>query len=586
MIDLEIVGKSYDLRIDQTKFESSLDIEIPGYRIIGRCGGGSTANVYVAIQKSLGRQVALKVMHTALSDNEQSTSRFIKEGLVNAKLVHPNIVTIHDVGTTDEYHYIAMEYLAWGNLRQRLVSKLEFEWIVKVTKQIAKALAYAHENGFVHRDIKPENILFRDEDSAVLSDFGIATVSHSHVQISDRCNFGTPRYMSPEQINLHTIGPSSDVYSLGVVFFEMLTGLPPYNNGDSKAIRNAHLHDPIPALSKEYQYLQPLINKMLAKQAEDRISTAHKVIDILDQMKNSNSVLAGPEYLGENISVLKPRETSIDDLEYLNAALTYRPRGDLYDGYSKLSKSITSLLKNAIGFKINGDISIKKHTLPVGKVVLLSVILGLTSLALLLVYLNERVTIPKSNTIVQQETQKAHNKYVGWALHHLENNELKRAKYFIQKAREINPNDLISQEVLAVLDSQDNSKIVANKFSNLSNSIKDYELETTSVTELLNRAKQQVLNKNLTTPPNNNAYDTYQQILRAEPNNSDAIAGIAMIKKSYVSWAEQDLKNNNHHRAILFYKKALAIDPADTKLVQALKTLKLSRETSQTDLQV
>ncbi|MGI9227825.1 MAG: serine/threonine-protein kinase, partial [Gammaproteobacteria bacterium] len=169
----------------------------------------------------------------------------------------------------------------------------ELEWILKVTKQIASALAYAHENGFIHRDIKPENILFRDENSAVLTDFGIATVSHSHAQISDRCNFGTPRYMSPEQIKVETIGPTSDVYSLGVVLFEMLSGKPPFNDGDSIAIRNAHVNDPIPKLQGDYQDLQPIINRMLAKQPQDRINSAHQVVQILDDLQKNGGVLSG-----------------------------------------------------------------------------------------------------------------------------------------------------------------------------------------------------------------------------------------------------------------------------------------------------
>ena len=181
--------------------------------------GGSTAIVYVAIQKSLGRRVALKVMLSPLSVNEERTNRFIKEGIVNAKLSHPNIVTIHDVGVIDEYHYIAMEYLPWGNLRRCLTKKLELDWIIRVTKQIASALAYAHENGFIHRDIKPENILFRDENSALLSDFGIATVLDSRSQTTSRYNLGTPRYMSPDRIRSSSISPSSDLYSLGIVFF-------------------------------------------------------------------------------------------------------------------------------------------------------------------------------------------------------------------------------------------------------------------------------------------------------------------------------------------------------------------------------
>ncbi len=266
---------------DRVELKQSLDSVVPGYRIVGLCGGGATAKVYVAIQNSLGRQVALKVMLSPYTDNEERTNRFIKEGRINARLSHPNIVTIHDVGITDKYHYIAMEYMPYGNLRKRLTKRLEFDWILKVVEQIASALAYAHENGILHRDIKPENILFGDENSAVLSDFGIATVLGSCSQNKSQYSLGTPRYMSPDQIRSLPIGPSSDIYSLGIVLFEMLTGNKPFNGKDAVSILTAHVHDPIPTLPYASQHLQPLINKMLAKHPKDRLNNASELVNVL-----------------------------------------------------------------------------------------------------------------------------------------------------------------------------------------------------------------------------------------------------------------------------------------------------------------
>ena len=276
----------------------SFGSEVPGYRIVGLCGGGATAKVYIAIQNSLGRPVALKVMLSPYSDNEERTNRFIKEGRINARLSHPNIVTIHDVGITDEYHYIAMEYMPWGNLRKRLSKRLELDWILKVVEQIASALAYAHENGILHRDIKPENILFADENSAVLSDFGIATVLGSGSQISGQyCLLGTPRYMSPDQIRSLPIGPSSDIYSLGIVLYEMLTGNKPYNGKDAVSILTAHVHDPIPTLPYASQHLQSLINKMLAKNPKDRFNNAGELVNVLASLRKEGRLPSDLNYL-------------------------------------------------------------------------------------------------------------------------------------------------------------------------------------------------------------------------------------------------------------------------------------------------
>ncbi|MGI9227824.1 MAG: hypothetical protein ACR2PU_03435 [Gammaproteobacteria bacterium] len=224
---------------------------------------------------------------------------------------------------------------------------------------------------------------------------------------------------------------------------------------------------------------------------------------------------------------------------------------------------------------------LKEYMPSLGGTAILSIILGLASLALFIMHVSGGPEV-SSNEIAQQETQKNHDQYVNWALHHLKNNELKRAKYFIEKARVINPDGLVIQEVLASLDKK-NKSVTENKIDEtniISSTEKSYSEGAVTTDELLTRAKHQVLSKNLTSPPNNNAFATYKMILKIEPENSEAITGVSEIKKSYVNWAEQDLKKNNHHRAVLFYKKALSIDPSDTKLTQLLKTLKPAQGTS------
>ena len=287
------------MEVSQIVREKTFDLKVPGYRIVERCGGGSTANVYIAIQKSLGRQVALKVILTSLLGNKERINQFIKEGRINATLLHPNIVTIHDVGVTDEYHYISMEYLSYGNLRQRLNEKLELDWVLKITEQIASAMAYAHEKGFIHSDIKPENILFRDENTAMLSDFGIAKIVGRNSQTGSTSGicFGTPRYMSPERVLSFPVGPSSDIYSLGVVLFEMLTGKKPYDGKDSGSILSAHVQHPIPRLPVECHHLQPLVNKMLAKHPTNRFNNARDLANELAQIRKEERFPLGLKIL-------------------------------------------------------------------------------------------------------------------------------------------------------------------------------------------------------------------------------------------------------------------------------------------------
>ena len=583
MTTLESIGNKQDQGSDQNKSKDPFDLDIPGYRIVGQCGGGSTAKVYVAIQKSLGRQVALKVMLSSDSIDEMRIKRFIKEGLVNARLSHPNIVTMHEVGVIGEYNYIAMEYLPWGSLRTRLTEKLEFDWILNVVEQIASALAYAHENGFVHRDIKPENILFRNEFSAVLSDFGIATVIDSRIQVSDRCNFGTPRYMSPDQINLTTVGPSSDVYSLGVVFFEMLTGLPPYNEGDSKAIRSAHLLEPIPKLPKECKHLQPIINKMLAKHPQDRINNANELLEILVHLKKSKNLSSGIMYRGVETSSNLQFSDQANPFSGLNSKkldLLSHITEDLSKNSSQSFKFLPAFFKLFSKKKQNNKVKIKGLFTSLGNTVVISIVLGLASFALFLVHISG-TDMAEEYASTDKDIQIAHDKYLGWAVHSIKNMEIKRAKYFIEKAREVNPDDLVSKELLYSLNKQNNlSEFQFNDLSDSINLTENFADEFIPVDKLLIRAKQQVRENNLTTPPYNNAYDTYLLILKSEPDNSEAIAGIAMIKRIYVNWAEEDVKKNNFYRAVLFYKKALTIDPQDSKLAQVLKELKSMKGTS------
>ncbi len=501
----------FDLTADRINVINVLEPNIPGYEIIEQCGDGSTAKVHVATQTSLGRKVALKVMLSALSEDKFSTDRFIKEGLINAKLIHPNIVTIYDVGATDSCHYIAMEYLSGSSLRKKLHKRLELNWILSVAEQIARALSYAHKNGFVHRDIKPENILFRDDNTAVLTDFGIATVLDSHIQITDRCNFGTPRYMSPEEINATTVGSGSDVYSLGVVLYEMLTGLPPYNDGDSNSIRYAHLHNSVPELPYKYKSLQPLINKMLAKRVEDRIIDANGVADILVKLKSN--IVTTPTFQATNDSKQKRLSNYkqwLLNFIYLITDTTKRFVKNINNYSVRLLKNIIGKIELVFNNKLKKNKFVNELIPVLKSTTSLSVFFGLVSLLLSLIYINDTLKFEQLNVF---------------------------------------KNHLISES--------------------------HYQLGTANIVNLLSKAELQVINNNLTIPPDNNAYDTYRQILKYAPDNPDALAGINKIKQRYTDWAEQDIKKNNYKRAVLLYKKALAIDPNDLQLIQLIRKLKL-----------
>jgi serine/threonine-protein kinase PpkA len=193
--------------------------QIPGYRIEKIIGKGAMSTVYLAVQESLERRVALKVLTPKLATDPTFHKRFIKEGRIIAKLGHPHIVTIFDAGNCHDVYYIAMEYLEAGTLKERIKAGLTPAQAVNILSQVAQALDYAHRQNCIHRDIKPANILFRNSEMAVLSDFGIAKNLEDKTQLTAAgWRLGTPNYMSPEQALGKPVDSRCDLYSWALCF--------------------------------------------------------------------------------------------------------------------------------------------------------------------------------------------------------------------------------------------------------------------------------------------------------------------------------------------------------------------------------
>jgi formylglycine-generating enzyme required for sulfatase activity/serine/threonine protein kinase len=269
-------------------------IQIPGYKIEREIGEGGMATILLAVQESLQRKVVLKVMAPALAADASFGDRFTREARTVAQLNHPNILAVYDVGTSGFNHYIAMEYADRGDLKRRIRRGLTTKNALDITKQVARALAHAHGKGFVHRDIKPENVLFRSDGAAVLSDFGIAKAIRSNTRITRTgTSIGTPHYMSPEQIQGKTVDARSDLYSLGIVFHEMLIGRVPYDATETFAIAYKHVNDVVPDLPSSLKAYQPIIDRLLAKEPTDRFQSARELIAEITRAE-SNKKLKRP----------------------------------------------------------------------------------------------------------------------------------------------------------------------------------------------------------------------------------------------------------------------------------------------------
>lgn len=263
-------------------------MELPGFRIEREIGRGGMARVHLAVQNKFGRLVALKVVSPDYANDTNFRKRFLSESRINAQLTHPNIVQVYDVGAHESLLFLVMEYLRGGDLNQRLEKGMHVTELIDVINDIGKALDYAHRKGFIHRDIKPENILFREDGSAVLTDFGIArTVSENPTLTLAGTVVGTPQYMSPEQASGRELDGRSDLYSLGVVFYRMLTGDVPYQANSAVSIGIKHLQEPIPRLPDYLDVFQPMIDRMLAKKPEHRYQTGAELSAALDEVRTS-----------------------------------------------------------------------------------------------------------------------------------------------------------------------------------------------------------------------------------------------------------------------------------------------------------
>lgn len=253
---------------------------IKGYRFIRKLGATEHSGVYLAERESAHLHVVLKVLRQlpGRDDSIGAFDRFLQEYETIAEMNHPNIVKIYDLGVADDHAHIAMEYLDGGDLRHRIDDGITEKDAVNFLRQIASALSAVHAKGVLHRDLKPGNIILRKDGSLALIDFGLAKRAKLESEITDKGEiFGTPYYMSPEQGHGNDVDQRSDIYSLGVVFYEMLTGDKPYKADTAMGIIYQHARAPIPLLPTRLARYQMLINMMLAKAPDDRLQSAAEI---------------------------------------------------------------------------------------------------------------------------------------------------------------------------------------------------------------------------------------------------------------------------------------------------------------------
>ncbi len=259
---------------------------IRGYRHIRRIATGTVSDLYLGESEAAGALVALKVArdrHAEQGDLDDSFRRFLQEYEIVQRIRSPGIVRLYDLGVSDEHAWLVMEYFAAGDLRAKMRAGLSVRRALYNAISIARALQAIHAAGVMHRDLKPGNVMLRDDGSIALIDFGLSKDAALARDVTDRgMIFGTPHYMSPEQGHGEPIDGRSDIYSLGVILFEMLAREKPYKAENPMALIYKHRKEPVPRLPAQFAAIQPILERLLAKSPDDRFQDAGEAATALE----------------------------------------------------------------------------------------------------------------------------------------------------------------------------------------------------------------------------------------------------------------------------------------------------------------
>jgi serine/threonine-protein kinase len=285
--------------------ESERQILNGRYQLLSRSGAGGMATVYKAQDLLLGRLVAIKMLHENLTSDEEFLHRFHQEARAAAKLSHPNIVTVHDIGQDEGREYIVMEYVEGRTLKQAIRDYEARDVLMPINRavdlaiQICAGIGYAHRAGLVHCDVKPQNMLVTRDERVKVADFGIARAMNQISLHDPDLIWGTPQYFSPEQAAGEPATPASDVYAIGIILYEMLTGRLPFEAESHTAVALKHIQETPPLISRLNPAVPPqleqIVQKVLSKEPSGRYRTGDQLGRILTSYRQSSMEDTGPQ---------------------------------------------------------------------------------------------------------------------------------------------------------------------------------------------------------------------------------------------------------------------------------------------------
>ncbi len=502
---------------------------IAGYNVIKLLAKGGMAAIYLAEQQSLQRQVVLKFLNPKLDDVIKK--RFIDEGRIIASLKHPNIITVFDVVSSEKHNFLAMEYLPDGDLETRLQKPLDTFTVLNIISKIADALHLIHKQGIIHGDIKPANILFR-ENCPLLTDFGIShrIEPKKEVEVGSGELYASPTYASPELIQGKPFDYRTDLYSLGIMMYEMLMGEKPFR-GDTEieTIANS-IQQPVPQLPDDLHELQPLLDSLLAKSPEDRLSDAKLVTRFIAQ------------YLRDHPTLSKPSDTKLIDTEVVVEYIARKKQAQGEQHRRSFIVPLVILVLLLLAFWFNKDqlwqqfiaeppqqaaeqprILTPEARIDLRPVEVEKVVLQTTSST------SQLQAVPAAQVKLQQKEA-----------------ELARIKQELERQKKKSRQKQLNK----------NRNIAA----------------------LLKQGAVALKKYNLTTPLNDNALYYYQKVLELDKNNKDAKQGIKEVAYRYELLARSELDKYHYQKAQAYINSGLTVDADNERLLSLKEEASLSGE--------